>query len=263
MTVRHHRLIITGTGRAGTTFLVELLSALGLDTGYQKGSATGDYFAHCHAGLEQKEIESADAPYIIKDPGLCDSLEEIISRDRVVIDHAIIPVRHLLHAAQSRERVGGNGNVPGGLVGTDDGTRQPAILAERFHRLIETLVVHDIPHTFLLFPRFAVDPDYTYAKLGFLLAGVSREQFNAAFLATARPDLIHNFSQGTAADRGLPARQFARELEKNRRRRRVRRAVTVGTIIAAALFLGTFSAEILAVLSKWFAPLGSLLAANS
>src|SRR6516164_482379 len=33
---RRHHTIISGTGRAGTTFLVKLLTNLGLDTGYQK-----------------------------------------------------------------------------------------------------------------------------------------------------------------------------------------------------------------------------------
>ena len=29
-----HKVIITGTGRAGTTFLMQLLTAIGLDTGF-------------------------------------------------------------------------------------------------------------------------------------------------------------------------------------------------------------------------------------
>ena len=47
-----HKVIITGTGRAGTTFLVQLLTEMGLDTGYTRASLARDYFEHCSAGLE-------------------------------------------------------------------------------------------------------------------------------------------------------------------------------------------------------------------
>ncbi len=47
-----HKVIITGTGRAGTTFLVQLLTELGLDTGYTRRTWSRDYFEHCDAGLE-------------------------------------------------------------------------------------------------------------------------------------------------------------------------------------------------------------------
>ena len=48
-----HKLVITGTGRAGTTFLVQLLTELGLDTGYAPGGGSEDYYEHCSAGMEQ------------------------------------------------------------------------------------------------------------------------------------------------------------------------------------------------------------------
>ena len=45
---RHH-IIISGTGRAGTTFLVQLLTELGLDTGFPKGQKIDQ---NSSAGLE-------------------------------------------------------------------------------------------------------------------------------------------------------------------------------------------------------------------
>ena len=69
-----HKVIITGTGRAGTTFLVRLLTELGLDTGYTRDNWQKDYFAHCNAGLEH-ELNDPKAPYIVKNPGLCETLE--------------------------------------------------------------------------------------------------------------------------------------------------------------------------------------------
>jgi hypothetical protein len=55
---RHHA-IISGTARAGTTFLIKLLTNLGLETGYHGDSMRE--FANCHAGLE-KDLRDEDAP---------------------------------------------------------------------------------------------------------------------------------------------------------------------------------------------------------
>jgi hypothetical protein len=45
-----HHIIISGTDRSGTTFLVQLLTALGLDTGFT--DLTSPVFANCDAGME-------------------------------------------------------------------------------------------------------------------------------------------------------------------------------------------------------------------
>ena len=60
-----NHIIISGTGRVGTTFLVQLFTALGLDTGFS--DLASDVFANCHAGMEW-DIRHPDAPYIIKKP---------------------------------------------------------------------------------------------------------------------------------------------------------------------------------------------------
>jgi hypothetical protein len=98
---RHH-LIISGTGRAGTTFLVQLLTELGLDTGFTGSCAEIDPIAH--AGLEH-DLRAVDAPYVVKSPWLCDQLDELLARGDIRVDHAIIPVRDLSSAAKSRSEV--------------------------------------------------------------------------------------------------------------------------------------------------------------
>jgi hypothetical protein len=75
MAKRH--VIISGTGRAGTTFLVQLLTELGLDTGLTDSHT--DIFENCNAGME-KDLREPDAPYIVKSPFLCDYLATF-SRD--------------------------------------------------------------------------------------------------------------------------------------------------------------------------------------
>ena len=201
-----HKVVISGTGRSGTTFLVHLLTKLGLDTGISERNWDRKYFGHCSAGLEHNLLD-ARTPYIVKNPALCATLAEALATGRFVIDHAYVPIRELGAAAASRVDVGGaNGSVPGGLLGTSDPAAQKAVLAELFHTLVHTLVSHEIPVTFIEFPRMVADPEYTRAKLGFLLGAVSRERFRAAFDALADPSLVHAFGPGEAkVARALPA----------------------------------------------------------
>ena len=64
-----HKVIISGTGRSGTTFLVHLLTELGLDTGITARNWGKKYFEHCNAGLEH-ELLDPETPYIVKNPAL-------------------------------------------------------------------------------------------------------------------------------------------------------------------------------------------------
>ncbi|HVS51173.1 MAG TPA: hypothetical protein VHD62_02365 [Opitutaceae bacterium] len=234
-----HKLIITGTGRAGTTFLVRLLTELDQPTGYDRENWRRDYFAHCAAGLEHDLADPA-SPYIVKNPELCVTLPAILESGRVVIDHAIIPVRDLDAAAASRVRVSGTAaNIPGGLLGTHSPAEQKNVLAGRFHRLVETLLQHDIPHTFLLFPRFVRDADYAFAKLGPLLRGVDRASFDDAFRRIADPEMVHTF--GSPASPPVAGHAtFASAQHRKRIRRRVRRALA-WTTLAASLTLAFVS----------------------
>jgi hypothetical protein len=191
-----HKVIISGTGRSGTTFLVQLLGELGLDTGINRRNWDRKYFEHSNAGLEH-EILDPKTPYILKNPALCDTLARALDTGRFVIDHAYIPIRELGEVVASRASVGGaDGSVPGGLWGTSDPEGQRAVMAEMFHRLVHTVVAHDIPHTFILFPRMIADPAYTYAKLAFLVKGISPEDFGKAFGRVADPSLVHAFGPG-------------------------------------------------------------------
>jgi hypothetical protein len=121
------------------------------------------------------------------------------------IEHAIIPVRRFDAAAASRINVqklstgeSDGQTVPGGLWGTDKANQQADVLRLKFAKLIEVLVHHDIPVTFLSYPRLVRDPDYLYTKLKFLLSDVDHAAFRTAFQTTVRPDWIHQF---TADDR--------------------------------------------------------------
>lgn len=82
----------------------------------------------------------------------------------------------------------------GGLWDTDKADDQVSLLRVKFTTLIEVLVRHDIPMTFLGYPRLVRDPDYLYAKLNFLLGDVDLASFRTVFDRTVRPEWVHQFT---------------------------------------------------------------------
>ncbi len=196
-------MLIGGTGRAGTTLLVQLFSALGLDTGFSAAEAKREVDPHSHAGLE-RWLADEDRPYIIKNPRLSDELGEALDAGRVTIDAAIIPVRDLFSAAESRRSVfreagrrGGNAlGHPGSLWKTSKPHKQEEKLAVEFFRFLHTLVRYEVTTYFLEFPRFARDPEYFARALGPFLAsqGVSSEDAVRAVRSVANPALISEFA---------------------------------------------------------------------
>jgi hypothetical protein len=184
------KIVITGTGRAGTTLLVQVLTDLGLDTGFTPDTPVD---AGVNAGLETG-IEAPDAPRVVKNPNLSRRLGELLDAGRVAIEHVIIPVRDLDVAAASRVRntaYGADLHTFGGLFGTARATHQREALALVFYELMFTVARHDLPHTLLLFPRFAQDWQYTYDKLGFLAPDVPAARWEEVLAARSSPELIH------------------------------------------------------------------------
>ena len=90
MSVRNH-VIITGTGRSGTTFLVDLLTNLGLETGFSIEEIASKKSRQARAGLEY-DVRQDDSPFIVKNPKFCDYAEEVFRRDDIVIEHIFVPV---------------------------------------------------------------------------------------------------------------------------------------------------------------------------
>jgi hypothetical protein len=190
------RIFISGTGRAGTTYLVQLLTKLGLDT----GTWTDDeYFPNSRAGLE-RHIFDLEAPRIIKSPFLCEQVDAVLAAG-MAIDHVIIPIRRLEDAAASRilvQQAAPGENVKGGLWETETAEGQIDVLRRKLSSLIEALVRHDIPMTLISFPRSATDASYLYRKLSPLLPNVEEDFFHRVFAEVAKPELIHDFPTADA-----------------------------------------------------------------
>jgi len=205
MASRHH-VLITGTGRAGTSFLIQLLTNLGLDTGFTPDGLHLDPIAN--AGLEY-DVRAAGAPYVVKNPWLCDYIEDVLTDSSIHIDHVIIPVRNFDAAAASRARVqeintgckDGGAGVAGGLWHTEKAADQAAVLRGRFTALIEALVKFDIDITFLWYPRLTEDADYLLSKLRHALPMPDDDTFHSIFQATVRRDWVHQFGEADRAPR--------------------------------------------------------------
>lgn len=209
------RVFISGTGRAGTTFLIQLLTDLGLDTGFDLLSdgrvrpdpapsvAAAVYFETARAGFE-RDIFLASNPLIVKSPYVCDHVDDLLAAG-IKIGHLVIPVRDIRQAAESRRHVqkettgqSDGVGVAGGLWDADDPSGQEEILALKLTRLIEAAARNDISTTILAFPRLVRDADYTYDKLCFLFPFTKRAAFRKCFDSRVRPDWVHDFGKETA-----------------------------------------------------------------
>ena len=184
------KIVIAGTGRAGTTLLVQVLTDLGLDTGYDAAAAVDP---RVNAGLE-RSVVGADTPWIVKSPQLSSTLGAVLDAGQARVEHVIIPIRDLDVAAASRVRntkYGSDLHTWGGLLGTNRATRQREALNAMLADLLFTIARHELPHTLLVFPRFTTDADYTHRQLSFLAPEIPAARWREALDRRVDPGLIH------------------------------------------------------------------------
>jgi hypothetical protein len=180
ISVRKH-LVIAGTGRSGTSFLVRYLSALGLDTHLSRSEAWNE---NAQAGLEDFVLHGSDQPYVVKSPWLYEHIDQILARDDIKLDGVIIPVRDLVEASVSRVAVEMQNaygmlpaladevkmwetfaRTPGGVVFSLNPLDQARILALGFHNLVHALTLAEIPVHLIAFPKMIYDFEYLFRTL--------------------------------------------------------------------------------------------------
>ena len=172
------RILIAGPGRAGTTFLVQVLTELGADTGYR--SADDPAFRRdVLAGMERHPRPGDDPtqwnslPLVVKDPRLSLCLGELVDAG-FAVRAVVAPVRDLRGAALSRRQCGlewyfdrenfeelvdrlatirivTNAEIRGNSVEVAATTIQREKLAEALGELVAAAIVRGIP---LRLPRF-------------------------------------------------------------------------------------------------------------
>jgi hypothetical protein len=206
-------ILIGGTGRTGTTLLVQWFTALGFDTGFDLESARKQTDPISGGGLEHSLGRTLKAglpmPYVAKSPWFGANLDEYLASGQLRARAAVIPIRQLGAAAESRRQVSDRAEQagldpakhPGGILGAGQAGvvvakgKQEQRLARTFFDLVYTLVAHDVPIYFLRFPDFALGRQDLYTALRPLLEphGVTHDESNQALLMVVRPDLIHNY----------------------------------------------------------------------
>ena len=187
MTPRH--LLIAGTGRAGTTVLMQLLEACGLNTGAENLTYSGAV----RAGLE-RTFDPEHSPYVVKHPYLSDDLAGLIDNgfDPALVDAVIVPMRSLDDAAASRIQVFSERGLlsPGSLWRKRRPGRQRCALAESLHGLLVTTSTNGIPVALVAYPRFVHDAAYAWKYLEPVLPTVERETFLASHADILRPEMV-------------------------------------------------------------------------
>jgi hypothetical protein len=182
---RRRHLLIAGTGRTGTSFLVRFLAEAGLDTQLGRAGEIG-WDEAAQAGLEDLPLSAqrSELPYVLKQPWSYQMIDEILAEPGIELQAVVIPVRNLADAVSSRVVLQLRamheaapwmtglqhtwhdwGTTPGGMIYSLDPVDQSRLLAVGFHHVIERLVQADVPIILLAFPRLAEDPDYLYARL--------------------------------------------------------------------------------------------------
>ncbi len=203
-----HHLLIAGTGRAGTTFLVQYLAECGLDTHIARDQYRG-YDEDANAGLEDLPLNDPDAPYVIKSPWLFEYVERVLADEQTVVDAVVIPMRGIVEAAASRtvnelrarhampglhddcKQWETWGTTAGGVVYSLNPIDQARLLALGFHELLHALVKRNVPIVLLDFPRFIEDPDYLHDALSATLGdGVDRASALRAHARVAEPSKV-------------------------------------------------------------------------
>jgi len=155
--------LITGTGRAGTSLLMQILTELGLDTGFKKGVKLD---AKSNAGLERSIKDIDRWSYIVKNPEFCFEIPMILKEKE--IDHVFICVRDAWDTALSR-RENSRNNSLGGYWYADTIQEQIDSNDLAVHQLIQSIAYHDLQNTIICFDKMVEDCDYLWLKLTPLL----------------------------------------------------------------------------------------------
>lgn len=192
--VKRDKILITGTGRAGTTFLIRLFTLLGMDTGYKAETMENYVWKAANAGMERPISHNV---MFVKNPVLIKNLD---IHQRVFNLFVVIPMRDLKASATSRVRLGKN---PGGLWEATTVDNQEEFYEKILEKARHDIEIYKIPHVYLEFDQMISSADYLFEafqpmfqKYGLV---VDREKFAEAWtkageLSRPRPENQQDWS---------------------------------------------------------------------
>lgn len=177
MIEKSHKLYIGGTGRSGTTFLILILSLLGVDPN-SNGERALKQIPSGKSGFEVGEhTPEKDIPYIVKSPGYITKIDAIVQKHH--IDYFIIPIRNYKDAAKSRDNIGAG--IPGGLWAATNAEEQELFYYKIMAEYLYKMTVYDVPTIFINFDKMVSDDKYLFDKLKPVLKDRSYEEFKVAY----------------------------------------------------------------------------------
>lgn len=169
------KILITGTGRCGTTFLVILYSKLNFDTGFRVENINWLIWRNCNSGMERKINENYR---ILKNPLFITNMENILKNNS--IDFVIIPERDYFEAAKSRSKHGRNA---GGFFGAKNLEEQVEFFNQQMAKCKSALQNSEVKTIYLDFDMMISSAEYVYEKLNDTFDRyVSFEEFNEAYI---------------------------------------------------------------------------------
>jgi hypothetical protein len=157
------KILITGTGRCGTTFLIKLFSFLEFDTGYNRENYIKSIFANCNSGMERKHNENY---YILKNPCFISNIKNILEDVTIKIKLVIIPIRDFKLSAISRVK---NDKKCGGLWNANDEITQIQYYKDIITNYIYYMTKYDINTIFIDFDKMVSDKEYLFNKIKSIL----------------------------------------------------------------------------------------------
>jgi len=153
------KILITGTGRCGTTFLIKLFSFLDFDTGYNRDNYNSYIHSNCNSGMERYYN---DKYYILKNPLFMKYIEHIIKDKSIKIKNVIIHLRELKMSAESRVK---HGEKKGGLWDANDELSQINFYKNILINYIFITTKYNINTIFIDFDKMISDKKYLFDKL--------------------------------------------------------------------------------------------------
>ena len=172
------KLLITSTGRSGTTFMMLLYIFLEIPSNYTKENYNKElsrfYISNC--GLENDYLSQG---YVVKNPKFMYSIPEI--HNKTNIKYIVFPHRNFKDSAESRERL--SQRTPnGGLWNAKDAKTQQEFYHKIYKIFLLDITRFQIPTIFIDFHKFIHSPQYLYEKLQpTFLQPISYEQFELAY----------------------------------------------------------------------------------
>ena len=159
MYINMEKILITGTGRCGTTFLIKLFSFLDFNTGYNRNNYELSISSNCNSGMERNYKDNYN---VLKNPHFIVNIEHIIKDTSITIKNVIIPIRDLKTSATSRVN---HGNQNGGLWCANDELSQINFYKNILTNYIVISTKYDINTIFIDFDKMINDKIYLFNKL--------------------------------------------------------------------------------------------------